>query len=165
MAIKKIAVPRTLGFGAGLLALVLVVYSAVGAVWGLSRPTITGTLHESGGYTWSKLEDTQFDSYITFAITTGLIAVVLGLFVYLRAPRRRTAWTLVWLAVVCGAGALAFYYVGGVTAPSMPQTQQEQVTFAPSFAPGVALLAAPFMAAFSYWSALFVGGVEDWNAG
>ena len=61
--------PRTLGFGAGLLACALLVYGVAGALWGLFRPTLTGHEVDDGGYAIDAMGNAQFIAFITFAST------------------------------------------------------------------------------------------------
>ena len=77
---SKFRIPRSIGFGAGLLALILVVYSAVGAVWGMWRPTLTGREVEDGGYAIENVADVQFSSFIVFAVLVGFLGLCFGLF-------------------------------------------------------------------------------------
>ncbi|MDO5031426.1 hypothetical protein [Corynebacterium sp.] len=150
-------VPRAIGFGAGSLAVSLIVYSLAGALWGVFRPTLSGTrVNEAGAYQFESLDNVEFTAFITFAVITGLIGMVFGAVMYQRNVRYRGLLTLLWAGVVCLAGAAAFYVVGGVTATSVPEELGEVVEFAPKFTPQIAWLVAPFMAMFAYWSAAFV---------
>lgn len=153
---SKFRIPRSIGFGAGLLALVLVVYSAVGAVWGMWRPTLTGREVEDGGYAIENVADVQFASFIVFAVLVGFLGLCFGLFSYMRGAAFRGVGQLLWCGVACLAGAAAFYVVGGVTAHSAPADLGQVVQFVPKFAPGIAWVVSPFMAMFAYWSAAFV---------
>ncbi|HAT1132461.1 hypothetical protein ACL1FC_05500 [Corynebacterium striatum] len=153
---SKFRIPRSIGFGAGLLALILVVYSAVGAVWGMWRPTLTGREVEDGGYAIENVADVQFSSFIVFAVLVGFLGLCFGLFSYMRGEAFRGVGQLLWCGVACLAGAAAFYVVGGVTAHSAPADPGQVVQFVPKFAPGIAWVVSPFMAMFAYWSAAFV---------
>lgn len=153
---SKFRIPRSTGFGAGLLALILVVYSAVGAVWGMWRPTLTGREVEDGGYAIENVADVQFSSFIVFAVLVGFMGLCFGLFSYMRGATFRGVGQLLWCGVACLAGAAAFYVVGGVTAHSAPEDPGQVVQFVPKFAPGIAWVVSPFMAMFAYWSAAFV---------
>ncbi|ART20973.1 hypothetical protein CBE89_05275 [Corynebacterium striatum] len=153
---SKFRIPRSTGFGAGLLALILVVYSAVGAVWGMWRPTLTGREVEDGGYAIENVADVQFSSFIVFAVLMGFMGLCFGLFSYMRGATFRGVGQLLWCGVACLAGAAAFYVVGGVTAHSAPEDPGQVVQFVPKFAPGIAWVVSPFMAMFAYWSAAFV---------
>lgn len=153
---SKFRIPRSIGFGAGLLALILVVYSAVGAVWGMWRPTLTGREVEDGGYAIENVADVQFSSFIVFAVLVGFLGLCFGLFSYMRGAAFRGVGQLLWCGVACLAGAAAFYVVGGVTAHSAPADPGRVVQFVPKFAPGIAWVVSPFMAMFAYWSAAFV---------
>ncbi|HAT1547802.1 hypothetical protein HMPREF3153_09385 [Corynebacterium sp. HMSC06C06] len=153
---SKFRIPRSIGFGAGLLALILVVYSAVGAVWGMWRPTLTGREVEDGGYAIENVADVQFSSFIVFAVLVGFLGLCFGLFSYMRGATFRGVGQLLWCGVACLAGAAAFYVVGGVTAHSAPADPGQVVQFVPKFDPGIAWVVSPFMAMFAYWSAAFV---------
>ena len=153
---SKFRIPRSIGFGAGLLALILVVYSAVGAVWGMWRPTLTGREVEDGGYAIENVADVQFSSFIVFAVLVGFLGLCFGLFSYMRGAAFRGVGQLLWCGVACLAGAAAFYVVGGVTAHSAPADPGQVIQFVPQFAPGIAWVVSPFMAMFAYWSAAFV---------
>jgi len=68
-----------------------------------------------------------------------------------------------WLIVVAAVSTFAFWQVGLVTSSLLhplpePDSLDEGalVEFAPGFRPGVALVAAPLMAALSYWCAALV---------
>ncbi|WP_408930694.1 hypothetical protein ACKFR8_04555 [Corynebacterium axilliensis] len=148
-------IPRAIGFGAGLLALALLLFSAAGALWGLWRPAITGH-RVDGGYAVDTVANVQFDSFITFAVCTGVLGMVLGAVAYLRGVAYRGVGVLLWVGVAGVAGAAAFYVFGGVTATSSPERPGDVVEFVPKFAPHIAWLVAPFMAMFSYWAAVFV---------
>ena len=78
----RITFPRTVGFGAGLLALVLVVYSIAGILWGLWRPEMTATAVEGGGFAVDTSSNAQFQSFGTFVLSTALIAGVISFGVF-----------------------------------------------------------------------------------
>ena len=147
-------IPRAIGFGAGLLALALLIFSVSGALWGLWRPTLEGHRVEGGGYALSNGANVQFLSFSTFALITGMLGVVIGTVAYLRGERYRGVGVLVWSGVVGLAGAAAFYVFGGVTATAAPEQPGEFVEFVPKFSPAIGWLVAPFMAMFAYWSAV-----------
>lgn len=149
-------IPRAIGFGAGLLALALLLFSGVGAVWGLWRPTLEGHRVEGGGYALTNSANVQFLSFVTFVMITGILGVVIGTVAYLRGERFRGVGVLVWSGVVCLAGAAAFYVFGGATATAVPENPGEFVEFVPKFSPAIGWLVAPFMSMFAYWSAVFI---------
>ena len=148
-------IPRAIGFGAGLLALALLGFSAVGAVWGLWRPTLEGHRMEDGGYVLRNVADVQIDSYITFVLITGVLGMALGAIAHRWGERYRGVGVLLWVALAALAGAASFYVFGGATATDVPENPGEFVEFVPKFSPGIAWLVGPFMAMFVYWSALF----------
>lgn len=149
-------ISRSIGYCAGVLALSLCAFSAVGAVWGLLRPELTGHAAKDGGYVLDTVDNVEFTSFITFTLITGAMAMVLALVTYVRAPRLHSAAMIYWLGVVALAATAAFYVLGGVTATHVPADPGEVVHFVPTFSPGVAWVVAPFLAMFSYWSALFI---------
>ena len=74
---------------------------------------------------------------------------------------------MLWVALASLAGAASFYVFGGATATSIPDDPGEIVEFVPKFSPGIAWLVGPFMAMFTYWSAVFVNpprAVDDEEA-
>lgn len=152
----SLRLPRAIGFGAGLLALALLGFSAAGAAWGLWRPALKGHRVEDGGYALSYVADVQFDSYITFVLITGVLSAALGATAYVRGERYRGVGVLLWVALAALAGAASFYVFGGATATHIPENPGEYVEFVPKFSPGSAWLVGPFMAMFAYWSAVFI---------
>lgn len=159
---KTLSVPRTFGFGAGVLALGLIMFSVVGAVWGLLRPTMTAMVRDDGAYVLTGPDNVEFVSFITFAIITGVVASILALIAYLKNPSRRGFGSLMWVTAVAALGAFAFFVMGGATASSFPEDPGISEDFVPQMAPGVAWLVAPFVAALTYWCAVFVAGDEEW---
>ncbi|RNE49457.1 hypothetical protein [Corynebacterium alimapuense] len=161
--IRMPAVPKKIGNAAGVLAVSLLVFSGVGALWGLLRPAYTGTLGEGGQVTLDQSFNVEFTSYITFVAATGLLSIILALSVYIISPESRGPGMLWWLLFVAGFSALSFYFVG-LWATSLvhpipdPDTLAEGVivSLVPSFSPGVGLAAAPFMAALTYWCCALV---------
>ncbi|WP_293768794.1 hypothetical protein [uncultured Corynebacterium sp.] len=167
MAMRRIRYPRALGFGAGLLALSLVVFSAAGAVWGLTRPKLTGRAvgDGSGGYVIDAVDDIQFTSFAWFVIITAIGGFLIGLVAYVRGAGTRSLAMLLWSGIVALAGAYAFWVFGSATAPGLPDNPGDVVQWVPAFNPGVGLTAAPFIAVFTYWSTAFISADEDWERG
>ena len=154
---------RSLGSGAGVLAASLLAFIGVGALWGLLRPTYEGRLVGGGQVAIEPAFNVEFTSYIPFAAATGLLAAVVALCVYTASPASRGPGMLWWLIVVAAVSTFAFWQVGLVTSSLLhplpePDSLDEGafVEFAPGFRPGVALVAAPLMAALSYWCAALV---------
>ena len=162
MATRSWKVPRAVGFGAGLLSLALVIFSAVGAVWGHFRPTLTGRAVE-GGWAIDYLGDAQFLAYAWFATLTGALSVALGTWAYVKGQDCRGVGMQVWAGIVAFAGAVAFFVMGSVTAAHIPEAPADIVAFAPSFQPGVAWAVGPLMAMLAYWSSAFVSADSDWG--
>ena len=161
LSLSQRRLPRTLGFGAGLLACALLVFGVAGALWGLFRPTLAGHEVDDGGYALEAMGSAQFIAFITFALITGLLGLLLGLGAYLRRQERGLSM-LLWVGVCALAGAASFYVFGGVTATHPPENPGEFVEFAPKFSPAISWAVAPFMAMFSYWSTAFVSSDDDW---
>ncbi|MDN6136443.1 hypothetical protein [Corynebacterium sp.] len=155
----RITFPRTVGFGAGLLALVLIVFSIFGLLWGLWRPEMTATAVEGGGFAVDTTSNAQFQGFGAFVLATALLAgaVAFGVFKYVKS--RRGLATMLYLALLTVLGSLAFWLVGGFIAPTMPDVTAEvgsQVSWVPSFNPGLGLAAAPFVCLLVYWSGLYL---------
>ena len=155
-------VPRGIGTGAGLLAVALLVYSAAGAIWGALRPPIRGTHLEEGAVSLDLTSSAEFSSFITFALATAVVGAALGVFAYVLNPESRGVRMLLWLMVVVLAGAASFLAVGDLVGTALHSTvvnpddlaPGEEVMLMPRFNPRVAWLAAPFLAALSYWLCL-----------
>ena len=163
----SIKIPRTVGFGAGLIALFIAVYAIFGALWGLWRPTMTATAVEGGGFAIDTSSNAQFQGFGTFVVATMLLAGVLSFGVFKYAKSRRGLATMLYLALLTVLGSLAFWLVGGFIAPTMPDVAAEvgsQVSWVPSFNPGLGLAAAPFVCLLVYWSGLYFT-IESSSAG
>lgn len=160
---RRPSIPRTVGFGAGLLACALVAFSAAGAVWGRFRPVLTGYEVDDGGYAVETLADIEFGSFVWFVLLTGLGGVLLALGAYLRGARQRGLGMLLWVGVAALASAVAFYYAGSLTATHLPSEPGETVQWTPPMQPHIGWAAAPFMAMFAYWSAAFISADVDWE--
>src|SRR5699024_10240832 len=72
--VARITFPRTVGFGAGLLALVLIVFAIFGLLWGLWRPEMTATAVEGGGFAIDTTSNAQFQGFGAFVLATALLA-------------------------------------------------------------------------------------------
>lgn len=158
MAIRTIRIPRAVGFGAGVLALSLLVFSIAGAIWGMFRPELSGKQQPDGSVVIDPVTNVEFTSFITFVLITALGSVVLGTVVFAAAPPRfRGLSTLLWVGFVAIAGAYAFVIFGNWSAGTADGTGSN-IEFVPPLDPGVFVLVAPFFGMFAYWSAVFVGG-------
>lgn len=157
-------IPPRIGSAAGILAVSLLVYSTVGAVWGLLRPAYTGTLADGGQVNIdATIDSVAFTSFGSFVLATGLLSVIVSLSMYVNSPSTRGPGMLWWLIVVATLSAFAFLEVGTVvsgllhSAGDVEQLMEgDRVSIVPGLAPGVGWLAAPFMAALSYWCSALV---------
>jgi len=157
------AIPRSVGTAAGIAAVSLLVYSAVGALWGLLRPAYTGTLEEGGQVLIDAAANIEFTSFGSFVAATGLLAVVVSLCVYVLSPATRGPVMLWWLMAVAAVSAFAFLEVGTVTAGLLHDvgdphqlSEGDRVSMVPGLSPGVGWLVAPFLAALAYWCSALV---------
>ncbi|MDO5513046.1 hypothetical protein [Corynebacterium sp.] len=157
-------IPRTVGTAAGVAAVSLLIYSAVGALWGLLRPAYTGTLAEGGQVVIDPASvNVEFTSFGGFVAATGLLAVLVSLGVYILSPSTRGPGMLWWLMAVAVFSAFSFLQLGTVTAGLLHDigdphqlSQGDRVSMVPGLAPGVGWLAAPFLAALAYWCSALV---------
>lgn len=156
-------VPAALGFGAGLLAVALLGFSVVGALWGWWRPAQTGQVTDDAQVVINDLESVEFTSYASFSLLTALLGLLLGLWVFFRSPQWRGPWTLLWLGLVCVLGSLAFWQVGDVSAilfnpvPDFDSIAPgAEVSVVPAIAPGVSLAVSPLLGMLAYWCATLV---------
>ena len=97
----RITFPRTVGFGAGLLALVLIVFSIFGLLWGLWRPEMTATAVEGGGFAIDTTSNAQSQGFGASA-GTALLAGAAG---YLNTRTRRGLATMLYLALLTVLGS------------------------------------------------------------
>lgn len=156
-------VPSAVGAGAGLFAVSVLLYGIAGALWGLWRPAYSGTVTD-GGFAVAGGGDVAFTGYITFAVITGLMSAVMAILMFQFSPATRGAPMLWWVGIVAFIAAVAFLVVGDLVAAvrhPMPEDVDAIIpdaTFsvAPVFQPGVAWLAAPFMAVLAYWFSALV---------
>jgi len=74
------------------------VFGVAGALWGLFRPTLAGHEVDDGGYAIEAMGSAQFIAFITFALITGLLGLLLGLGAYLRRQERGLSM-LLWVGV------------------------------------------------------------------
>lgn len=157
--------PRPVGFAAGLFAVSMIIGSAAGALWGPTRPELTGRAvgDGSGGYIIDALADIQFTSFGWFVILTAIGGAACGLVAYLQGSSARGIAMLLWVGLVTLAASWAFWVFGQATATSLPETPGDVVQWVPSFNPGIGFAVAPFLAMFSYWSAAFVSADAEWE--
>lgn len=154
--------PRSVGFAAGLSACVLVFFGIAGILWGLWRPRVVLAELPEGGF-GVDLGSAPTMAMLSFTVITGVAGTVTGVLTFTRGARFRGLGTLLWVGVCALAGAAAFVVFSGLLAPTEPPAMVDGAEFVPPFPLGVALLAAPFMAMFGYWSAAFVSGDDAWE--
>lgn len=164
---RKFRVNRNLGTGAGLLALVILLSVVVGAVWGLLRPAYEGTVTDGGGVNLEMAENVEFNSYITFAVLTGVIGVAVSMTAFVGVPETRGLIMLLWVGVAALVGAVTFLIVGEQAsqlvhnpADAHSATEGQTITLVPPLAPGMGFVVAPLMATLSYWVSMVVNSAE-----
>lgn len=172
LQLAAVRINRTVGSGAGLLALSVLVFSAAGAVWGPLRPARDATVGDGGTVALSGAEGAEFGAFISFALITGALAVGVGLIAYFRASSARGIGMMAWAVVVALVAAVGFWVTGAVVTDlvrPLPDPGElgelrvgDTIRIVPAVAPGIALLAAPLMAALAYWSAAIA---DTWEAG
>lgn len=147
-----------MGSGAGVLAVSLSSFIVFGVLWGLLRPTYSGTLEEGGQVSLDPAVNVEFSAFITFVAATGLLATVLSLSTYITSPATRGPGMLWWLIFVAALSSVAFIEVGNIASALLhPIPDPEmlniggQVTLVPALSPSIGFAAAPFMAALAYW--------------
>lgn len=147
-----------MGSGAGVLAVSLFSFTLVGVLWGLLRPTYSGTLAEGGQVSLNQAVNVEFSAFIAFVMATGLLATILSLSTYITSPTTRGPGMLWWLIFVAALSSVAFIEVGNIASSLLhpipdPETLTigEKVTLVPALSPTIGFAAAPFMAALAYW--------------
>ncbi|GAB3699689.1 hypothetical protein GCM10027595_14150 [Corynebacterium nasicanis] len=153
-----------MGTAAGVAAVSLLIYSAVGALWGLLRPAYSGTLAEGGQVIIdAAAANIEFVSFGSFVAATGLLAVLVSLSAYVLSPATRGPLMLWWLMAVAVVSAFAFLEVGTVTSGWLHDVGDphllaagDRVSIVPGLAPGIGWAAAPLLAALAYWCSALV---------
>lgn len=160
---RRPRIPREIGEGAGLLAAGLVMALAGGVVWALVRPTYTVRLQDGAAVVDQAASgnNVEFAALGWFAVITAVIGAVLAA-IALRQERvgssRGGLAQLWWLVLAAAASALTAYACGDIVVhmlhpiPGHGATgESEPFSLAPTVAPGVVLLVAPFVASALYW--------------
>lgn len=161
---SRAKVPYALGAYAGVLALSLVAYSFVGAVWGLLRPGYSATVLDSEQIQLGTETNVEFISFLSFVSSVAVIAMLIGGIVFVRSPRSRSLWMMLWLALVSAAGSMLFLHFGELStalihghASADSLEVGEQVTYVPTVNVGiVGYLVAPFWSCLVYWCSYLV---------
>lgn len=154
---------RALGSLAGFLALSLVVYAGVGALWGALRPTYDATVTDGGEVYLTPAFNVEFTSFASFAVATGLLGTLLALVMFMVSEGTRGLGTLLWVTLCAFLGSVVFLVVGdqiSLLLHPIPEPDSlavgETFQMLPRMSPGVAFAAAPFMASLAYWCAVLV---------
>ena len=143
------------------MACALIVFSAVGAVWGWLRPVAVARPGAGDTLAIDPTSGAEFAGFVTFAVISGILGAIFGVIFYVVRFHTPVWLTLLWLLFDVTAGSLAFLIVGDFTAPHLADAALGDVgptgaPFAPTFSPHTALAAGPFMAALAFWCAAFV---------
>lgn len=161
-------VSRAVGSLAGFLALSLVVFAGVGALWALLRPTYDATVTDTGGVYLTPAFNVEFMSFISFAVATGLLGALLALVMFVTSEHTRGLLALIWATICAFLGAVVFLLVGDQLSFALhPIPEQDTLAVGETFKllpgmhPGIALAAAPFMASLAYWCAVLVSPEEE----
>ncbi|ALC06287.1 hypothetical protein CDES_09495 [Corynebacterium deserti GIMN1.010] len=162
---------RSLGVYAGVFALTTALFSIGGIIWGLLRPTYTAYVEDAETASIAVESNTAFVGYAWFVIATAVLAAGIALTVFLRSPRTRGIFMLLWLGIVSAVGSVAFLVFGSYASDllhGVPSDYAEAVgesfSVAPPITPGVALAVGPFLAVCMYWCATFVTPPEEIEA-
>lgn len=160
---KPRPVPPTLGSAAGFLALCLVCFGVVGALWGVLRPTYEAVVTEDGGMMIAPAHNVEFESFISFVVATGLLGALLAVVMFLLSTTTRGVLMLLWVTVCAVFGAVVFLFAGDLVVSvvnPVPEVETvdagESFSLVPGINPGIGLAAAPFMAALAYWCSALV---------
>ncbi|WKD57401.1 hypothetical protein CAPI_04215 [Corynebacterium capitovis DSM 44611] len=157
------------GAAAGLLAASLLAGSIVGVVWGFSRPAYVGVVVGDGVEVdqIATPDSAEFASLGWFVILTAVLGAAVAALAYARAHRGPAM--LGWVMVTSLGGAFATYTFGeGVAhlASADPSAFSEgaRLSVVPALYPGTGWLAAPCLAALTYWLLSVVGELDTASA-
>lgn len=156
-------VPPALGSGAGFLALSLVCFGLVGALWGALRPAYRAVVTADDGIQIEPAHNVEFGSFISFVVATGLLAALLAVVMFLLSAPTRGVSMLLWVVFCAALGSVVFLFVGDLVVSAFHPTPAvetaeagERFSLVPGINPGIGLAAAPFMAALAYWCSALV---------
>lgn len=154
-----------IGFGAGLLALALLLGIGAGFAWGALRPAYVGEVSDGGAVIDQAASpaNVQFTGFAWFVILAALLGLVVGVVAWRAVGRKRSrggVWWMVWAMVVAALGAIAVYLFGNWFALRLTPVPDHdalsdgaQFSLVPPIAPGAAWAAAPLVAGLVYWFA------------
>lgn len=155
---KKSFPSRDVGSKAGFLAVSLICYALAAVMWGWWRdPYSASVVSEDGQAVLDGADNLEANAYIWFALATALIA--LGTTVWgLWGLKLRGLTAMLWALLVALLGAVSFSVIGDMVAalhyptPTLEELNVgDVVKLTPAIRPGIAFLAAPFVAAVVYW--------------
>lgn len=144
-------------WGAGILALGVLLGAVTGVVWGLFRPGYAATVVDGSPRVdpIASPDSVEFASFGWFVILSALLGLVIGLAAYSSAERESSAARMLFVVFVAVFSSWALYVLGGWSARLVHPEENAHTggsfTVVPAFNPGVGWAAAPFMAALSYW--------------
>lgn len=155
---RRLRINRTAGTGAGFLALSLVLFSLAGAVWGAARPGYQATVADGGALQIQDPGGQPFLSYLVSVAVTGALGAVVGRLAYARMPGRQGMGAFFWVVLVAYLAGLSFWVAGDVAAGlshPLPEARGlktgDSLDLADTVSPGPGAVAAPWLAALTYW--------------
>lgn len=137
------------GWGAGILALGVVLGAVAGSIWGIFRPEYVAVPH-GDGLAVDRLaspDNIEFVSWAGFVALSTVVGLVVGLVGYAYQEHRSSAKRMAWVAAVALFSSWTLAVMGEVTAGK----------YAPGLQPGIGWLAGPFVAGLSYWVSMAAG--------
>ncbi|MDY3127634.1 MAG: hypothetical protein SOW59_05825 [Corynebacterium sp.] len=152
-------IPRTVGLGAGIVALYIVVFAFAGGLWGALRPTMTVSVRDDGLWVADSpatAGNVEFAGFGSFVLLTGLLAAVLSVFLYVQVKTWRGLLMLAVTGALSLVGAWIFWFIGAEVSAVLVRDNAESLTLAPPFRPGIGLIFAPWMAMIVFWCALYI---------
>lgn len=149
-----------LRWGAGVVALGVLLGCAIGFVWGFLRPGYVAEVVDGGVQINHVLspDNVEFASFGWFAILSSLLGMVVGLVAYGTGERQSNLARMAFAVCVALFSSWALYVLGQYSAnlanPTHAASVSDTFTVVPVFQPGIAWCAAPFMAGLTYWLGL-----------
>ena len=158
-----------LRWGAGVVALGVILGCVIGVIWGFLRPGYVAEVVDGGVQINHVLspDSVEFASFGWFVILSTLLGMAVALVAYGTGERESNLSRMVFAACVALFSSWALYVLGQWSAnlanPPHAAAESDTFTLVPAFQPGIAWCAAPFMASLAYWlglvsTAAFEGG-------